>query len=224
MISCKKSDGKEKIKLSEPKCLPVGTYIVPKGKEFYEKISSDVEGGTILYTLDDEKKLVTNGDIYKKGIQITNRLSTPIIRTINTKEGYINSDIIERHYNYILKCAYDRGPGLTVNKLEENLTKLEGKMQFKLKEDIYIKVRVKNKFGVVKKYETIEENMKWSLELNEPLKKGDKVRITACTKDYVVEFMEVKTEKRRNLIIEWVQFSILSTPDDTWIPIVKEIK
>lgn len=198
-----------------PKFKPTGTYVVKKGNAFTEELTSTERGSKIYYTMDDKKAPLVDGKVYTKPIPVS--VNTVAIKAVNTKEGFSNSSEAARYYSFSSANAPKPYKGIKIKKLQKGKKKVKGTLKFKSEITLYVNVKVKNSKGKTKKYSTKVKKGKWCLKLNKKLKKGDKVTISAYTKDYLVTLTKDKKESNRmNVIQEFV-------PSSTWIPVKRKI-
>lgn len=203
--------------VSVPKFKAAGIYIVKKGENFHEKITTTEKDSIIFYNKNKADQPATEGKIYTKPIPITT--NTTVIKAINTKIGFSDSYEVVRFYSHTSMGIPPRYKGIKVSKkkIKRGKKMIKGTLRFNSEVTVYIKFKVKPKKGKIKKYYAKVKSGKWKIKLKKRLKKGDRVTISAYTKDYIVRLTkDNKADNTMNVAVEWI-------PNDTWIPIKKKL-
>jgi len=199
-------------KLSKPKMRKAGTYVISKKEKFCEILSSDQEDSIIRYTKDDS--IPHNWEfVYERPVPIVEDGKRSLC-AVNTKEGYQDSEIAERHYMYSLGLPPSPVHGIKVNKIKSGAKKISGRLKFYRSKVIrYIRITVKQPNAAAVKYNTKVRKGKWAAALKTKLTKGTKIHIKAYTKDDIVEFKKEKIAPYKNTM----QVTRYST--GSWYPV-----
>lgn len=221
LVSGIHSNADNQVKLPKPKLIPAGTTIVqPKGMDFFEKISSENKDSTIYYAVDN-KSLKEEGKTYTGPIPINPFKSFRSIKAVNTKEGYQDSDVVER--NYIAACYVPMVPekGIKVNKIKKGTKKIQGSLKMdytskKYKLARYVEVTVKRSKKSASVYHGKVVKGKWSIKLKSALKKGNEITVDVYTKDCIVCFVKQRNYGKNAI-------SVYSYSPN-WRSVVKKIK
>ena len=184
-------------KLAKPEMRHEGVYAVPKNKNFCELLHSDYKGSIIHY-VKNGKDPGYDDPVYTAPIPIAEG-RTHIIKAVSMQEGYLNSDVAERHYVFALGLPPAPVHGIKINEIERGSKRISGKLNFYCsKAARYISLAVKDKNGVVVKYNTVISRGRWSVTLRSEIQTGDKIRIKAYTKEDIVRFVKVRNKKYKD--------------------------
>lgn len=191
-------------KLSKPKMTPSGTsYVQPKSKEISEKLNSDDKESVIYYSIDN-KDPRNEGKVYTRPIPIKKYNENKVLKAINTKEGFLDSDVAECRYISVSAAPLPPNYGIKVSGIRIGSQKIKGTLKMdsiskKYKLVRYIQLTVKTSKGKPVKYNTKVKNGGWSVKLRSAVKKGSTVSIDAYTKDCVVCFEKADGYKENTI-------------------------
>lgn len=212
-------------KLSAPTFMEEGVYIIPLGEDFCETLTSAEQGSEIYYSVygvnEDETK-DKEKQLYTAPIPIDpNR---DMIKAVSKKDGFEDSEEVVRKYLFAFCSPPFPYDGIEVYSCQKGKDFINGNLIFNSELPVYIKCVVKRADGTVKRYHTKtqdydakkQDKRAWKVELDAPLKTGDKVTVSAYVKEYLVRL--TKESEGHMLVFQE------GVPNSTWNTVTKTIE
>ncbi len=212
-------------KLSAPTFMEEGVYIIPLGEHFCETLTSAEQGSEIYYSVygvnEDENK-DKEKQLYTEPIPIDpNR---DMIKAVSKKDGFEDSEEVVRKYSFAFCSPPYPYDGIEVYSCQKDKDFISGNLIFNSELPVYIKCVVKSEDGTVKRYHTKtqdydakkQDKRAWKIELDSPLKAGDKVTVSAYVKECLVRLAK-ESEDHMLVFQEGV-------PNSTWNTVSKTIE